>query len=77
MREAIEESEGEDRTEALLSSMDEQARAVYERIPQEGSCALESLCDESLPLRAVMKYLLKLEIKGIVTMLPGERVERA
>ena len=77
VREAIEESESEDRTEALLSSMDEQARAVYERIPQEGSCALESLCDESLSLRAVMKYLLKLEIKGIVTMLPGERVERA
>ena len=69
--------EAERDVHALLSSMDETARAVYERIPAEGSCALESLCDEEIPLRTVMKYLLKLEIKGLVTMLPGERVQRA
>ncbi len=75
--EPIEEAEGEDHTEEILSALGEDARAVYERIPAEGSCAMESLCDESVPLRTVMKYLLKLEIKGLVTMLPGERVERA
>ena len=75
--ELAQEAEGEDHTEEILSALGEDARAVYERIPAEGSCALESLCDGGMPLRTVMKYLLKLEIKGLVTMLPGERVERA
>ncbi len=66
-----------ERAEVLLSSMDAEARRVYEAIPEEGDCLLESLCSESLPLRTVMKYLLKLEIKGLILMLPGERVKRA
>ena len=57
--------------------MDPEARMVFDAIPKSGSCALESLCSDALPLRTVMKYLLKLEIKGLVTMLPGERVQRA
>ena len=67
----------ESKTDALLSSMDPEARMVFDAIPKSGSCALESLCNDALPLRTVMKYLLKLEIKGLVTMLPGERVQRA
>ena len=66
-----------DRVAALLSSLGEEAREVYEAIPEAGSCLLESLCTEALPLRTVMKHLLKLEIKGLVVMLPGERVTRA
>ena len=65
------------KAEKLLAAMDPEARAVFEAIPESGDCALESLCSEALPLRTVMKYLLKLEIKGLVTMLPGERVKRA
>ena len=67
----------ERKSDALLSSMDPEARMVFDAIPKSGSCALESLCSDALPLRTVMKYLLKLEIKGLVTMLPGERVQRA
>ena len=67
----------ESKREEILSAMDAEARLVFEAIPESGACALESLCSESLPLRTVMKYLLKLEIKGLVTMLPGERVQRA
>ncbi len=66
-----------DASEHILSSMDAEARLVYEAIPAVGDCALESLCSDALPLRTVMKYLLKLEIKGLITMLPGERVKRA
>lgn len=66
-----------DFAEQALASMDAEARLVYEAIPEKGSCALESLCSDALPLRTVMKYLLKLEMKGLITMLPGERVERA
>ena len=65
------------RAEEMLAAMDPEARAVFEAIPESGDCALESLCNEELPLRTVMKYLLKLEIKGLITMLPGERVQRA
>ncbi len=63
--------------EQALAAMDPEARALFEAIPESGDCSLESLCSEALPLRTVMKYLLKLEIKGLVTMLPGERVQRA
>ena len=63
--------------ETALASMDAEARLVFEAIPEVGDCPLEALCSDALPLRTVMKYLLKLEIKGLVTMLPGERVERA
>lgn len=65
------------RAKQVLAAMDPEARAVFEAIPESGDCALESLCNEELPLRTVMKYLLKLEIKGLITMLPGERVQRA
>ncbi len=72
--EALEDSAA--RIESVLSSMDAEARSVYEAIPEEGDCLLESLCSDALSLRTVMKYLLKLEIKGLVLMLPGERVKR-
>lgn len=66
-----------DSVELALASMDAEARLVFEAIPMVGDCPMEALCSETLPLRTVMKYLLKLEMKGLVVMLPGERVKRA
>ena len=71
------ETDAQDFADPILSSMDPEARRVYVAIPDEGACPLEALCGEQLPRRTVMKYLLKLEIKGLITMLPGERVKRA
>ena len=55
---------------------DKNALKVYKRIPIEGDCSLESLVDEEIGLRDVMKYLLKLEMGGFIVMLPGEKVSR-
>lgn len=52
------------------------ARVIWERIPQEGSCTVESIIGGDITLRDVTKYLLKLELLGLIEMLPGERVER-
>lgn len=49
---------------------------LYKRIPERESCPLEALVDENTSLRDVMKRLLKLEMGGFVTMLPGEMVSR-
>ena len=57
-------------------SFDKGALAVYRKIPTSGSCPLESLVDENMNLRQVMKYLLMLEVGGFVVMLPGETVSR-
>ena len=57
-------------------SFDRTALKIYKRIPTSGSCSLESLVDEEMSLRDVMKCLLKLEMGGFVTMLPGECVSR-
>ncbi|MBO7196636.1 MAG: DNA-processing protein DprA [Clostridia bacterium] len=57
-------------------SFDKSALSLYKRIPERGSCTLESLVTEDMNLRDVMKYLLKLEMGGFVLMLPGETVSR-
>ena len=57
-------------------TFDKNALKIYKRIPQTGSCSLESLVDEETSLRDVMKHLLKLEMGGFVVMLPGECVSR-
>ena len=57
-------------------SFDKRALLLYKRIPASGDTSLDSLADEEFPIREVMKYLLKLEMHGFVTMLPGERVAR-
>ena len=49
---------------------------IYKKIPLEGVCTVESLLDDNNNLRDAMKCLLKLEVYGFVTMLPGERVAR-
>ena len=57
-------------------SFDKRALSLYKKIPGSGDCSLDSLVSEDFPITDVMKYLLKLEIGGFVTMLPGERVAR-
>ncbi len=58
------------------ASFDKKAIEVYNRIPTSGSCSLESLVDENMNLRQVMRYLLTLEVGGFVVLLPGETVSR-
>ena len=57
-------------------SFDKSSLKVYKRIPLDKPCSLESLVDSETDLRMVMKCLLKLEMNGFVTMLPGEMVSR-
>ena len=49
---------------------------IYRRIPPKEGCSIESLVDEEVSLKDLMRHLLKLEISGFVVMLPGEMVAR-
>ena len=49
---------------------------IYKSIPFDEECDIESLVTDKLPLREVMKSLLKLEMGQFVLMLPGEKVRR-
>ena len=62
--------------ERPLPELTEEERAVYDRLPTDGACDIESLVCEACSLRALMRILLKLEIKGCIELLPGERVSR-
>ena len=67
------------REENLLPEMpifDADLLKLYKKIPMDGDCPIESLSDEEMNLRTVMKLLLKLEIGRFVVILPGERVRR-
>jgi predicted Rossmann fold nucleotide-binding protein DprA/Smf involved in DNA uptake len=55
---------------------DSRALKIYKKIPLSVSCSIESLVDDEMNLRDVMKCLLKLEIGGFVRLLPGEMVSR-
>ena len=63
-------------SETAMQSFDKEMLEIYKRIPQGEECAIESLVDSTLPLRSVMKGLLKLEMGRFVVMLPGEKVKR-
>ncbi|MBQ8302894.1 MAG: DNA-processing protein DprA [Clostridia bacterium] len=72
-----EESEAPAKEEAHLpTSFDPKAFKVYKKIPAEGSCSIESLVDEEMNLRDIMRHLLTLEVGGFVRLLPGETVTR-
>ena len=65
--------------ENLLPEMpifDAELLKLYKRIPSGGDCPIESLTDEEMNLRTVMKLLLKLEMGRFIVMLPGDRVKR-
>lgn len=62
--------------EPSFDGLDETAIKIYRKIPIGEGCNIESLIDDELSLRVIMKGLLKLEMGRFVTMLPGERVRR-
>ena len=57
-------------------SFDKETLGIYKRIPRGEGCSIESLITNELPLKILMKHLLKLEMEGFVVMLPGEMVAR-
>ena len=59
-----------------FEAFDKDALRLYKKIPLKGYCSIESLLDEGLDLRAVMKLLLKLEMGKFIVLLPGDRVAR-
>ena len=59
-----------------LSKLSAPLRALYEKIPEGKSISQESLVSEELPMRELMRALLKLEVAGLISMLPGEMLKR-
>jgi hypothetical protein len=57
-------------------NFDKEALKVYKRIPLNEAISIESLVNDEMPLRVIMRYLLKLEVNGFIVMLPGEMVAR-
>ena len=65
--------------ENLLPEMpifDAELLKLYKKIPSAGDCSIETLADDEMNLRMVMKLLLKLEMGRFIVMLPGDRVKR-
>lgn len=58
------------------AGFDAKSLAIYKKIPVEGKCSIESLADSEIPLKDVMRCMLKLEMGGFVSLLPGEAVCR-
>lgn len=50
--------------------------AIFEKIPVGRDVPIESLVDENLDLKTVTRYILKLEMGGLIVVLPGDRVMR-
>lgn len=74
----IENTNGTEEVNLLpeMPIFDAELLKLYQKIPIDRECTVESLTDESVNLRAVMRLLLKLEMGRFVTMLPGDRVKR-
>ena len=68
--------DNETRTEDLLKKFNKDTVALYKKIPTDSDSSIEDLVDTEHSLPFVMQNLLTLEIAGIVTMLPGDRVKR-
>ena len=73
---AAELSVGEEEKQAARASLTEAQRKLYERIPEDDSLDVEELLDVGMPMPAVMRELLRLELLRLVELLPGERVKR-
>jgi predicted Rossmann fold nucleotide-binding protein DprA/Smf involved in DNA uptake len=61
---------------SAMPAFDRDSIRIYQKIPLDQECTIESLTDENTSLREVMKVLLKLEMASFVVMLPGEKVKR-
>ena len=66
-----------EKKEPDLTKLDKAVASIYERIPLNESCSVDSLVGADADIRDVMKALLTLEMRGYVVSLPGERVKRA
>ncbi len=62
--------------ESKIARIDKHALELYKKIPADPGCYVESLICDEIGLRDVMRIVLKLEMLGFVTMLPGEKVKR-
>ena len=59
-----------------LKGLSSELLEIYKSIPRDAPVSQESLVTEKLPMRELMRALLKLEIKGLVTLMPGDFVKR-
>ncbi|MBE6644729.1 MAG: DNA-protecting protein DprA [Ruminococcaceae bacterium] len=60
----------------VISTLNPSCASLYNKIPENSDCSIDRLVDVEHNLRDVMQGILKLEILGVVTMLPGDRVKR-
>ena len=60
----------------VVSTLDSSCAGLYKKIPPNSDCSIDELVDGEHNLREVMQGILKLEILGVITMLPGDRVKR-
>lgn len=76
VEEKLFESEARDTEDEVRKKFSSSVFMVYKNIPVEGDCPTDSLIGENITLRDVMSGLLKLQVAGYITMLPGDRVKR-
>ena len=59
-----------------LDGIDKESLRIYKKIPLTGTCNVDGLVEDGMPAYKLMKQLVKLETAGMVTLLPGNLVER-
>ena len=59
-----------------IRSLPRELRDIYDKIPENEAVAQDTLLSDKVTMRELMRALLRLEIKGLVTLLPGECVKR-
>lgn len=59
-----------------IDGIDKESLRIYKKIPLTGTCDVDSLVEDGMPAYKLMKQLVKLETAGMVTLLPGNLVER-
>ncbi len=64
-----------DNSEAI-SQLTPTLKSLYSKIPLGEEISVDSLVDSEHPLRNVMSGLLSLEISGLISMIPGDKVKR-
>ena len=62
--------------DSRLCRLDKVTSALYSKIPKGEAVFVESLVSDGIELPKIMSSLLRLEVLGLVTMLPGDRVKR-
>lgn len=59
-----------------LDALDPFARYVYNRIPPDEPCTIDSIADAQHPVHKVLTNVTKLELAGLIDLLVGNRVRR-